>query len=169
MMPSPRLTSHSTTTRSGRWRRPICRTRSSVIGDGRTALILGSVSDTVTRGIRIQVESLYVPERSEPRESYFFFAYRVQISNDGEETAQLMSREWIITDSDGNTERVLGPGVVGEQPVLKPGGRFEYTSFCPLRTSFGSMHGSYTMRTDSGETFEARIDPFNLAVPGVVN
>jgi len=127
------------------------------------------VSDTVTRGIRIQVESLYVPERSEPRENYFFFAYRVQISNEGDETAQLMSREWIITDSDNNTERVIGPGVVGEQPVLKPGQAFEYTSFCPLRTSFGSMHGFYTMRTTAGETFEARIDPFNLAVPGVVN
>ena len=80
-----------------------------------------------------------------------------------------MSREWIITDSDGNTERVNGPGVVGEQPVLEPGNSFEYTSFCPLRTSFGSMHGSYTMLTPSGEVFEARIDPFNLAVPGVVN
>jgi ApaG protein len=127
------------------------------------------VSDTVTRGIRIQVESTYVPERSEPRQNYFFFAYRVQVSNEGSERAQLMSREWIITDSDGNTERVNGPGVVGEQPVLEPGNSFEYTSFCPLRTSFGSMHGSYTMVTPSGEVFEARIDPFNLAVPGVVN
>ena len=127
------------------------------------------MSDTLTRGILIQVESVYVPERSEPRQNYFFFAYRVQISNEGSERAQLMSREWIITDSDGNTERVNGPGVVGEQPVLEPGNSFEYTSFCPLRTSFGSMHGSYTMLTPSGEVFEARIDPFNLAVPGVVN
>ena len=132
-------------------------------------LILGAVSDTVTRGIRVQVESTYIPERSEPREKYFFFAYRVVIENEGDETAQLLSREWVITDSDGNTEKVIGPGVVGEQPVLQPGGSFEYTSFCPLRTSFGSMHGAYTMKTDSGEIFEARIDPFNLAVPGVVN
>jgi ApaG protein len=127
------------------------------------------VSDTLTRGIRVQVESLYVPERSEPREHYFFFAYRVSISNEGDETAQLMSREWVITDSDGNAERVIGPGVVGEQPVLPPGESFQYTSFCPLRTSFGSMHGAYTMRTQDGETFEARIEPFDLAVPGVVN
>jgi len=127
------------------------------------------VSNTVTRGIRVVVESIYVPERSEPRESYFFFAYTVTITNEGSETAQLMSREWIITDSDGNTERVSGPGVVGEQPVMKPGQGFEYTSFCPLRTSFGSMQGAYTMRTESGEIFEARIDPFTLAVPGVVN
>ena len=128
-----------------------------------------AVSNTITRGIRVQVESQYIAERSEPRENYFFFAYRVTIENEGSETAQLMSREWVITDSDGNTERVIGPGVVGEQPILKPGESFEYTSFCPLRTSFGSMHGTYTMKTDSGETFEARIDPFNLAVPGVVN
>ena len=127
------------------------------------------MSDTVTRGIRIQVESTYIAERSEPRENYFFFSYRVTIMNEGSETVQLMSREWVITDSDGNTERVSGPGVVGEQPVLRPGQGFEYTSFCPLRTSFGSMHGAYTMKTESGETFEARIDPFNLAVPGVVN
>ena len=127
------------------------------------------MSTTTTRGIRIEVESTYVPERSEPQQQYFFFAYRVTIMNEGAEAAQLMSREWIITDSDGNTERVSGPGVVGEQPVMKPGQGFEYTSFCPLRTSFGSMQGSYTMRTESGETFEARIDPFDLAVPGVVN
>ena len=127
------------------------------------------MSTTITRGIRIEVESTYVPERSEPQQQYFFFAYRVTIMNEGAEAAQLMSREWIITDSDGNTERVSGPGVVGEQPVMKPGQGFEYTSFCPLRTSFGSMQGSYTMRTESGETFDARIDPFNLAVPGVVN
>lgn len=127
------------------------------------------MSDTITRGIRIQVAAFYVEERSEPQADYFFFAYRVRISNVGTATAQLLSREWIITDSDGNVERVQGPGVVGEQPTLGPGEAFEYTSFCPLRTSVGSMHGSYTMRTGEGETFEARIDPFTLEVPGVVN
>jgi len=127
------------------------------------------MSDTTTRGIRIAVESFYVEERSEPRERYFFFAYRVKITNEGSETAQLLSREWIITDSDGNVERVEGPGVVGEKPVLTPGETFEYTSFCPLRTSMGSMEGGYTMQTASGESFVARIDPFTLAMPGVVN
>jgi ApaG protein len=127
------------------------------------------MSDTTTRGIRIAVESFYVEERSEPRESYFFFAYRVRITNAGSEPAQLLSREWVITDSDGNVERVEGPGVVGEKPLLAPGEAFEYTSFCPLRTSMGSMEGGYTMRTESGDTFLARIDPFTLAVPGVVN
>jgi ApaG protein len=127
------------------------------------------MSDTTTRGIRIQVESMYVEERSDPQESYFFFAYHVTISNDGDETAQLISREWVITDSDGNVERVQGAGVVGETPVLEPGGAFEYTSFCPLRTSMGSMQGGYTMRLTGGETIRAEIAPFTLAVPGVVN
>lgn len=127
------------------------------------------MSDTTTQGIRVQVESFYVPERSEPEASFFFFAYTVTISNTGGETAQLISREWVITDSDGNEEKVVGPGVVGEQPVLASGESFEYTSYCPLRTSVGSMHGHYVMRTARGEAFQARIDPFTLAVPGVLN
>jgi ApaG protein len=127
------------------------------------------MSDTTTHGIRVQVQTEYIEERSEPRESYFFFSYRVRISNVGGETAQLLSREWIITDSDGNSERVQGPGVVGDQPVLLPGESYEYTSFCPLRTSMGSMHGSYAMQTEGGEKFDAAIAPFTLAVPGVVN
>jgi ApaG protein len=127
------------------------------------------MSEAVTRGIRVEVESEYISERSEPREHYYFFAYHVRISNTGSESVQLMSREWVITDGDGNTERVNGPGVVGEQPTLHPGKSFEYSSFCPLRTNFGSMHGSYTMRTKAGETFEAAIAPFTLAMPGVVN
>jgi ApaG protein len=127
------------------------------------------VSDTTTRGIRIQVGSVYVPERSDPEQHYFFFAYRVRITNMATETAQLLSREWIITDLDGNTERVAGDGVIGEQPVMAPGESFEYTSFCPLRTPVGSMHGHYTMHLATGESFEALIDPFTLAVPGSVN
>jgi ApaG protein len=127
------------------------------------------MSDATTNGIRVQVESFYDEERSEPRENYFFFAYRIRISNVGSAVAQLMSREWVITDSDGNVERVSGPGVVGEQPTLRPGEVFEYTSFCPLRTSMGSMHGQYTMQLVDGSTFAAEIAPFTLAVPGVVN
>lgn len=127
------------------------------------------MSDMTTRGIRIQVESFYIEEKSAPQDDYYFFAYHVRISNSGEETAQLVSREWIITDSNGEVERVEGPGVVGEQPTLGPGQEFEYTSFCPLRTNVGSMHGAYTMRTGDGNTFEARIAPFTLAVPHVVN
>lgn len=125
------------------------------------------MSDTTTRGIRVQVESEFLADRSD-RET-FFFAYHIRISNVGDETAQLVSREWIITDADGNVERVQGPGVVGEFPLLGPGASYEYTSFCPLPTPFGTMHGAYTMRTRTGETFEAAIEPFALAVPGVVN
>lgn len=125
------------------------------------------MSDTTTRGIRIEVESEYLADRSD-RETYYF-AYHVTITNDGDETAQLVSREWVITDENGNVERVQGPGVVGETPVLEPGDTFEYSSFCPLPTTMGTMHGSYTMRTRGGESFQARINPFTLAVPGVVN
>lgn len=127
------------------------------------------MSDLTTRGIRIQVESSYLEEKSAPQDDYYFFSYHVRIRNSGRETAQLISREWIITDSNGEVERVEGPGVVGEQPMLAPGDEFEYTSFCPLRTSVGSMHGAYTMRTAGGSTFEAQIAPFTLAVPHVVN
>ena len=127
------------------------------------------MSDTTTRGIRVQVEGFYDAERSAPQEGYYFFAYQVRITNLGKETAQLVSREWIITDGDGDVQRVAGPGVVGEQPVLPPGGTFEYTSFCPLRTPVGTMHGNYHMRTAAGEQFEAAIAPFSLAVPHAVN
>jgi ApaG protein len=127
------------------------------------------VSDTTTRGVRVQVKSLFVPERSAPQDNHYFFAYRVRISNVGEETVHLVSRAWVITDAHGNVERVHGPGVVGEQPILEPGEAFEYTSFCPLTTSIGSMHGSYQMVAASGERFDAEIAPFSLAVPTAVN
>lgn len=127
------------------------------------------MSDTVTNGIRVKVESMYVPERSAPRESQYFFAYHVRISNEGPEAAQLVSRHWIITNADGEVQEVKGPGVVGEQPLLGPGDEFEYTSFCPLSTAVGTMHGSYTMVGAGGNTFEARIAPFTLAAPNALN
>jgi ApaG protein len=127
------------------------------------------MSDTTTQGIRIQVESLYDEDRSAPQENYYFFAYRVRISNVGTEPAQLLSREWIITDATGYQQQVQGPGVVGEQPVLAPGEAFEYTSFCPLSTPVGSMHGTYRMVRENGEAFDAVIAPFSLAVPHSVN
>ncbi|HEY8020297.1 MAG TPA: Co2+/Mg2+ efflux protein ApaG [Thermoanaerobaculia bacterium] len=127
------------------------------------------MSDSTTRGIRIQVSSYYDAERSSPQEDYYFFAYQVRISNVGGETAQLLSREWIITNANGEVQKVQGSGVVGEQPVLAPGESFEYTSFCPLNTSVGSMHGSYRMVSDRGESFDAEIAPFSLAVPNAVN
>jgi ApaG protein len=122
-------------------------------------------SATTTRGIRIEVRSEFLPERSSVRDGSYLFQYHVRISNVGSEQAQLISREWIITNADGEVERVKGPGVVGEQPVLPPGASFEYTSYCPLKTAVGSMQGSYQMVTASGERFDAAIAPFTLAVP----
>ena len=127
------------------------------------------MSDTTTRGIRIRVRSEFLPNKSSPRDNTFVFQYHVRIDNIGTTTAQLISREWIITDAEGEVQRVTGPGVVGEQPVLPPGGAFEYTSFCPLKTNVGSMQGSYQMITADGEQFDATIAPFTLAVPHALN
>lgn len=130
---------------------------------------LSTTSDARTRGIRVLVRSIYVPERSSPSDENYFFAYRIRIANEGDETAQLVSREWLITDAGGNVEVVRGEGVVGEQPVLDPGEAFEYESFCPLPTPTGSMQGRYMMVTSHGEAFEARIAPFALAALHTVN
>ena len=127
------------------------------------------MSDTTTRGIRIQVTSAYVADRSAPGDGEYFFTYHVRISNVGSATTQLISREWVITNAEGEVEQVKGPGVVGQQPVLSPGGSFDYTSFCTLRTAVGSMHGTYQMVTDGGEPFDAVIAPFTLAVPNALN
>src|SRR5687767_1718698 len=124
-----------------------------------------TASSTTTRGIRIEVRSEFLPERSSPRDGSYLFQYDVRISNVGSETAQLISREWIITNADGEVERVKGPGVIGEKPMLPPGGAFEYTSFCPLKTAVGTMQGSYQMVTQDGTRFDAAISAFTLAVP----
>jgi ApaG protein len=126
-------------------------------------------SEAVTRGIRIRVESAYSPERSAPAESQYFFVYRVQITNESEQTARLVSRHWVITDANDHVEELQGPGVVGEQPRLAPGQAFEYTSGCPLETSFGTMHGTYQMVLATGEQFDAEIAPFTLAEPSAVH
>lgn len=127
------------------------------------------MSDTTTNGIRVQVSSQFLPDRSSPKEEQYVFAYHITITNVGTDVAQLISRHWIITNADGETEEVQGPGVVGEQPLLKPGEHFEYTSFCPLKTNVGTMHGSYTMVTPDGEAFQVRVAPFTLAVPFALN
>jgi ApaG protein len=126
-------------------------------------------SKNVTRGIRVEVESRFVPERSDPGAKRWFFVYTIRITNEGDETAQLLSRHWIITDGDGSVEEVRGPGVVGEQPVLAPGHSFEYTSACPLGTNFGTMHGTYQMVTEGGDGFDVEIAPFSLAEPYAIN
>jgi len=106
-----------------------------------------------------------VPERSDADEASFFWAYTVEIANKGELTVQLTARHWKITDGNGKLEEVQGPGIVGEQPVLKPGETFRYTSGCPLSTPSGIMTGSYRMVTEKGDVFEAEIPVFSLDSP----
>lgn len=127
------------------------------------------VSEAVTNGIRVAVESQYLPERSSPRTRQYVFAYTVRIGNEGQEAAQLRTRHWIITDGNGNVQEVRGEGVVGKQPALAPGESFEYTSGCVLETPHGTMHGSYQMLRPGGEAFDAVISPFLLAIPSAVN
>jgi ApaG protein len=127
------------------------------------------MSEAITRGIRVKVESEFVPERSDPQNGEFFFAYHVTIENRSDEPVQLVSRHWYITDGMGKEQEVRGPGVVGKQPRLRSGESFEYTSACPLSTQIGSMRGTYQMVTDGGDTFDAEIAPFTLAIPGALN
>ncbi|MBX3127983.1 MAG: Co2+/Mg2+ efflux protein ApaG [Polyangiaceae bacterium] len=127
-----------------------------------------SNSEVTTRGVRVEVESRYSPEHSNPAEKQWFFLYTVTIGNRGERPVRLLQRHWVILDATGHVEEVRGPGVVGQQPLLRPGEQFEYTSGCPLRTPFGSMRGSYQMLTDQGELFDAEIAQFALSEPASV-
>ncbi len=122
-----------------------------------------------TQGIRVEAQGEYRPDRSAPGARRYLFTYTVRIDNQGSAPAQLISRHWIITDANGGVEEVRGEGVVGQQPRLAPGERFEYTSFCVLRTPFGSMRGSYRMEREDGAGFAAEIAAFTLAVPGSLN
>lgn len=123
----------------------------------------------VTRDVEVQVESFYLEQESSPDQNTFSFAYRVQLKNLGGETVQLLSRHWIITDSVGKVQHVKGPGVVGEQPVLKPGQAYEYTSGSRLESPMGTMEGTYQMVNQDGEHFDIQIPVFTLAVPGTLN
>ena len=127
------------------------------------------MSTALTNGIMVTVKSEYIPERSSLSSRQFAFAYTVRIENQGGETAQLRSRHWIITDGNGSVQEVRGDGVVGAQPVLRPGENFEYTSWCVLATPSGSMRGTYQMVTDRGQSFDADISPFRLALPATLN
>ena len=128
-----------------------------------------NTSDTLTEKIRVLTHSVYVPDRSEPENDVYFFAYRIRIVNEGDEAAQLLERRWVITDGIGKQEFVQGPGVVGKTPRIAPGGSFEYTSFCPLATSHGTLEGSYTMVRDDGSSFDVTIGAFRLIVPYLLN
>ena len=118
-----------------------------------------------THAIAIEVATRFLPEESAPDDGRYVFAYTIRIHNHGPVPAQLISRHWIITDANGKVQEVRGDGVVGEQPRLAPGESFEYTSGAVLETGLGTMRGSYRMRTDDGNDFDAPIDPFTLSIP----
>ena len=120
------------------------------------------MSDAVTNGIRVEVLARHSPENSRPGQDEWVFQYTVRITNQGPETVQLLSRHWIITDAFEHVEEVRGPGVVGEQPVLGPGESFKYSSWCPLKTPMGMMHGTYQMVRTDGSQFDIQIAPFGL-------
>ena len=119
----------------------------------------------LTRGIRVLVDPAYLEEQSDPDANRFVWAYTIEIINEGSQTVQLKERYWQITDGMGKVEYVKGAGVVGEQPVLKPGDSFEYTSGCPLATNSGFMAGRYTMLAESQERFDIDIPAFALDLP----
>lgn len=125
--------------------------------------------DNYSNEIRIQVATSYVDDQSEPESGRYVFAYTITISNDGEVAAKLLSRHWVITDANGKVQEVSGDGVVGEQPYLKPGEQFRYSSGAVLETPVGAMQGLYRMRADDGVSFDAPIAPFTLAVPGLLH
>ena len=116
----------------------------------------------VTRNIEVTVTPRFLAERSSPDNGYFFWAYTIGITNSGQETVQLRTRHWRITDALGRLQEVKGAGVIGEEPVLKAGQSFEYTSGVPLPTPSGFMTGSYGMQTDAGEHFDVEIPTFSL-------
>jgi len=123
---------------------------------------LAPISEAVTNGIRVEVMSRHSPENSRASEGEWVFQYTVRITNQGNDTVQLISRHWIITDAADHVEEVRGPGVVGAQPVLPPGESFMYSSWCPLKTPTGRMHGTYQMTGSDGKQFDIEIAPFAL-------
>ena len=132
-------------------------------------LLHASTSEAVTNNVRVEVESRYAPEHSQPFQNLWVFHYTVRITNETGETVQLVSRHWVITDDSGHTEEIRGPGVVGEQPVLPPGEAFQYTSSCPLKTSTGVMRGAYQLVNEEGTQFDVEIAPFALHEPYTVH
>ena len=120
-------------------------------------------SDVCTEGIRVRVGAVFLPEQSDREQGTYMYAYRVVLTNEGTRAAKLISRRWLIVDADNDRREVRGPGVVGLQPELPPGGRFEYSSHCPLQTEWGTMEGTYLMEREDGEEFEVEVGRFMLA------
>lgn len=125
-----------------------------------------SFYEAVTRGVRVRVAPLFLPAQSDPAARRWVWAYRVEVENTGAQAVQLVSRRWIITDAQGRVDEVAGSGVVGEQPIIRPGETYAYASGCPLTTPGGSMVGTYRMLVEGGEPFDAEIPAFSLDVPG---
>jgi ApaG protein len=124
---------------------------------------------SVRHRISVDVETTYLDDQSEPREQRYVFAYTITIRNEGEVPAKLLTRHWIITDANGRVQEVRGEGVVGEQPYLKPGQGFRYSSGAVLETPVGTMQGTYQMLADDGAQFDAPIAAFRLAMPGMLH
>lgn len=117
----------------------------------------------------VKVETAYIPSESDPDSSRYIFAYTITIVNNGDSPAKLLNRHWVITDSNGKVQEVKGEGVVGEQPYIKPGQGFQYTSGTMLETPFGVMQGAYEMISDNGENFDTKVKPFTLATPRLLH
>ena len=127
------------------------------------------MEETITEGIRVQVESFYLEDHSNPEENRYVFAYHIRLKNLSLRKVQLLRRHWIITDSSGEINEVHGDGVVGDQPILAPDEEYEYTSGSHLKSPVGTMQGTYQMESTDGDEFEVTIPCFTLAVPGMIN
>jgi ApaG protein len=123
----------------------------------------------MSNSIRVEIETQYLAEQSDPGEQRFAFSYTITIRNEGSTAARLMQRHWVFTDANGKQQEVHGDGVVGEQPRLQPGQGFRYSSGTILETPVGAMQGSYQMQTDTGDHFDAPIAPVRLAMPGILH
>lgn len=121
--------------------------------------------EATTRGVRVTAAPNFLPGQSDPAAGRFVWSYQIMIANEGDVTVQLTDRRWEITDRNGLTQIVEGPGVVGEQPILRPGDSFTYTSGCPLTTPSGLMRGHFTMKTEAGGVFQAEVPGFSLDSP----
>jgi ApaG protein len=126
-------------------------------------------TEPIVNKIRVDVETSYLPEQSDPGEPRYVFSYTITIRNEGRAPARLLTRHWIITDANGKVQEVRGEGVVGEQPYLKPGQGFRYSAGAMIETPVGVMQGSYQMVADDGQHFDTPIAPFRLAIPGVLH
>ncbi len=129
----------------------------------------GPPAEKPSHYIRVDVETTFLPEQSDTAERRFVFSYTITIRNEGAVSARLLTRHWVITDANGKIQEVRGDGVVGEQPHLKPGQGFRYSSATQIETPVGAMQGSYQMLADDGQQFDAPIAPFTLAIPGALH